>query len=205
MREQISQSLRRSIDVRCGKHQQSGKRTFKADRPGIAVDHQDIAPAILLNPPSSVDRNLKTNLYANYLARWADCIYQIGETASWSAPYIENTSAWLELEKLNSFLPQRFYEEDVKIGKRTDQMNKVSGIRRRELVIVHSVQFLDIHSTYSEETFPPKGFSFRTTVAIQAWLISVKHRSEELYATAAMKTRHQLVTKNRPFLEGFGV
>ena len=38
-----------------------------------------------------------------------------------------------------TFESKRFYEKDVKIGKRTDQMNKISGIRRRELVIVHFV------------------------------------------------------------------
>jgi hypothetical protein len=60
----------------------------------------------------------------------------VGEAPSGSAPYIENTISWLELEKLNSFLPQWLYEKEVKIGKRTDKTNKISEIRRREFVIV---------------------------------------------------------------------
>jgi len=50
----------------------------------------------------------------------------VGETSSGSASYIEDTIPWLELEELNSFLPQWLYEKEVEIGKRTNEMDNVS-------------------------------------------------------------------------------
>jgi hypothetical protein len=50
------------------------------------------------------------------------------------------------LKKLNRFLSQRLYEKGVKIGKGTDQMNKVSCIRRREFAVAHAVDSLTVDS-----------------------------------------------------------
>src|ERR1700760_2921198 len=100
MSKQISDRLRRGIDIRCSKHHHPIEHACQRYCSGIADNYMSVLPMVGFDPSASVDRSFGADLNPDYLARGADCIDQIRKRSTGTASCIEYAASSLQLERL---------------------------------------------------------------------------------------------------------